>query len=108
MRWGVETSTMEARMRVLQICVVGVAAAYLALSYSQAATGYPQAASFLMAILAATLTVGVAIAVGLHAWPDDAGIGRTLPAHGCHGCGREMVELHSAWVCPRCDRVSAR
>jgi hypothetical protein len=94
-------------MRVLQICVVGAAAAYLALSYSHTATGYPQAASFLVAILAATLTVGVASAVGLHAWPDDARIARKrrLPAHGCHGCGREMVEVHSAWVCGRCDRV---
>ena len=97
-------------MRVFQIAVTGTAVAYLALSYSQTATGYPQAASFLMAILAATLTVGVAIAVGLHAWPDDAGIsgGRTLPVHGCHGCGRPMVEVHSAWVCTRCDRVSGR
>ena len=102
-------STMEARMRILRVCVVGAAVAYLALSYSQTATGYPQAASFLMAILGAALTVGVAVAMGLNAWPDDAGIarGRSLP-HGCHGCGRPMVEMHSVWVCARCDRVSGR
>ncbi len=96
-------------MRVFQIAVTGSAIAYLALSYSQSATGYPQAASFLMAILAATLTVGVALSVGLHAWPEDAGITtrRTLPLHGCHGCGRAMAEIHSVWVCARCDRVSA-
>ena len=101
---------MEARMRVFQIAVTGSAVAYLALSYSQSATGYPQAASFLMAILAATLTVGVALSVGLNAWPEDAGITRTrnLPGHGCHGCGRPMVDVHSVWVCPRCDRVSGR
>ena len=99
---------MEARVRVIQICVVGAAAAYLALSYSQTATGYPQAATFLLAILAATLTVGVAVAVGLRAWPDDAGTtgNRGRDVHGCHGCGRPMVEVHAAWVCPRCDRVS--
>ena len=93
-------------MRVFQICVVGSALAYLALSYSQTATGYPQAATFLLAILAATLTVGVAVAVGFHAWPDDAGIARrrSLP-HSCHGCGRLMVEVHSVWLCGRCDRV---
>jgi uncharacterized paraquat-inducible protein A len=98
---------MEARMRVIRICLVGGAVAYLALSYSQTASGYPQAATFLFAILATTLTVGVAVSVGLNAWPDDAGITRVrnLPAHGCHGCGRPMIELHSAWVCGRCDRV---
>lgn len=97
-------------MRVFQIAVTGSAVAYLALSYSQSAAGYPQAASFLMAILAATLTVGVGLSVGLNAWPDDAGITRrrNLPVHGCHGCGRAMVEIHSVWVCPQCDRVSGR
>lgn len=96
-------------MRVLQIGAVGSALAYLSLSASQATTGYPQAAMFLLAILAATLTLGVATAVGLHAWPEEVGVvgGRHLPVHACHGCRRPMVELHSAWVCGHCDRVGS-
>jgi hypothetical protein len=95
-------------MRILQIGAVGAALSYLALSFSQSGTGYPQAAAFLLAIFAATMTVGIALAVACGAWPDDAGaagLPRNLPAHSCHGCGRPMVDVHSAWVCGRCDRA---
>lgn len=94
-------------MRVFQIGAVGTAFAYVAFSYSQAASGFPQATAFMLAILVTTLTVGIATGAGLHAWPDDFGItgGRPIPVHGCHGCGRPMVEIHSAWMCGRCDRV---
>jgi len=95
-------------MRILQIGAVGSALSYLALSFSQSGTGYPQAAAFVLAILAGTMTVGIALAVGFGAWPDDAAavrLPRQLPAHACHGCGRPMVDVHSAWVCGRCDRA---
>jgi len=94
-------------MRVFQTTTVGAALAYLALSYSHAARGYPQGASFLLAILVATVTVGIVTAIGLHAWPEEPGAVKLtdLPPHGCHGCGGPMVEVHTAWVCGRCDRV---
>lgn len=86
----------------------GTALAYLAFSYSQNAPGLPQATAFMLAILVATLTVGIAAAAALHALPEDVGIthGRPISVHGGHGCGQPMVEIHSAWVCERCDRVS--
>lgn len=94
-------------MRVFQTSTVGTALAYLALSFSHTARGYPQGASFLLAILIATITVGIATAIGFHSWPAEDGMVnlRHLPPHGCHGCGGSMVEVHSAWVCGRCDRV---
>jgi hypothetical protein len=94
-------------MRIMEISTVGAAAAYLALSYSQTGSGYPQAAAFLLAVFVATLTVGVAVAVGSHAWPEDGGFVVTGPRwlHRCHGCGHRMHQMHAAWVCPRCDRA---
>ena len=97
-------------MRVIEIFVVGTAAAYLALSYSSSGSGYLQAASFLVALTVATLTVGCALAIGLHAWPDDAGLAVAGPRflHRCHECGRRMRRERSAWVCLRCDRSPLR
>ncbi|MGI9647028.1 MAG: hypothetical protein ACR2OI_00770 [Acidimicrobiia bacterium] len=94
-------------MRVFQTSAVGAALAYLALSFSQTARGFPQGASYLMAIVVATLTIGIAMAIGVHAWPEEDGTVKlqNLPAHSCHGCGSRMVEVRSAWVCGRCDRV---
>ena len=95
-------------MRVLEISVVGAAAAYLSLSFSQSGTGYAQAAAFLFAILVGTVTAGLAIAVVSHSWPDDAGAVRIGPAetHRCHVCGRRMVSTGTVWLCRRCDRGS--
>lgn len=94
-------------MRIIEICVVGAATAYLALSYSQTGSGYPQAAAFVLAIFVATVTVGLATSVGTHAWPEDAGFAVAGPRrlHRCHGCGHRMRQERSAWMCPRCDRV---
>ena len=94
-------------MRIFQTSAVGAALAYLALSFSHTARGYPQGASFLLAIAVATLTIGIVVSIGVHAWPDDGGAVslKDLPAHSCHGCGRPMVDIRSAWVCGNCDRV---
>jgi hypothetical protein len=94
-------------MRVFQTSTVGAALAYLALSFSHATRGLPQGASYLMAIAVATLTIGIALAIGVHAWPEPSADLRlrNLPAHSCHACGSRMVEVRSAWVCGRCDRV---
>lgn len=94
-------------MRVFQTATVGAALAYLALSFSHANRGLPQGASYLMAIAVATLTIGIVLAIGVHAWPDQNGVAKleNLPAHSCHSCGSRMVEVRSAWVCGRCDRV---
>jgi ribosomal protein L37AE/L43A len=59
----------------------------------------------MLAILVATLTVGLGAAAGLHALPNINGSGRSRSVHDCQGCGRLMVEIHSVWVCARCDRV---
>lgn len=93
-------------MRVIEICTVGAAAAYLAFSYSSAGSGFLHAASFLIAACVTVLTVGCAIAVGSHAWPEDAAVVFAGPRilHLCHECGRRMRRERSAWVCQRCDR----
>ncbi|NNC93402.1 MAG: hypothetical protein HKN80_13015 [Acidimicrobiia bacterium] len=93
-------------MRVVKISAVGTAFAYLTFSYSQAASGFPQASAFMMAILLATLTVGLAVAAGSHTLPEDIGAYQgSRSGHPCHGCGSPMVEVHSVWVCGRCDRM---
>lgn len=94
-------------MRFFEISAVGSALCYLALTFSQASTGYPQAGAFLLAILIGTLTVGIGAAIAFDVWPDDVATVRAgrLPAHACRGCGRPMVEVHTAWVCGRCDRA---
>jgi hypothetical protein len=94
-------------MRVIEVCTVGAAAAYVAFGYSSTGSGYPQAAAFLFAIFVATVTVGLAVSIGSHSWPDDAGFVLAGPRwlHRCHGCGHRMHQMRSAWICRRCDRA---
>lgn len=94
-------------MRIFEVGTVGAALAYLALSFSQSGSGYPQAAAFLASLLIAAVTIGVAISLGTHAWPEPPQAAFANRVHRCHGCGHRMRQVRNAWVCIRCDRAPA-
>ena len=98
-------------VRVVLCIVHGAALSLGAYMVSRLAAGLVGAAAFVLVFCFAALTAGCAIAIAADPWLDrprrPAERRRTrdgTPAVVCHGCGRPMVPLRSAWVCEVCDR----
>ena len=103
-------------MRVVLIGLAGIAASCAFYGLSHLANGLVGAILYMLALLIAPASIGVAIATAINrhldppvAWTPR---GSLLPpgseSHRCGGCGSPMMAMNFAWVCSACDLVPAR
>ena len=110
---------MGTTVRVLVIALIGGVASGVALAASRISTGYTEAASFMLFIFFAVVTVGLAVSLGVNSLPDR--VRKPLPAGElrrrrrwlrggevtvCGSCRRPMNQLETIWVCGVCDLVA--
>ena len=91
-------------MRAILIAVVGGAAALGALSVGLLNDGPIGAASFLLSIFLATVTVGITLAVVTERLANRQR--RSRPGN-CSVCRTSMHQYGNIWVCPACDLAPA-
>ena len=107
-------------MRVTLMAIAGTAAAIAVFAISRISGGFLGAASFLLAIFIAAVTVGLAIAAVVNAWSGPPGwllpsavsqirtTRRRLPIEAdvlCGSCQQPMTQIDFIWVCTACDLV---
>lgn len=94
--------------RGLLIAIHGTAAALIAFGVHRASAGMVAAASFMLALFLAVVTIGCIIAAAMERRETRwyrAGR-RKRDATTCGSCGQSMQERGSIRACPRCDRIS--
>ncbi len=103
-------------MRAALIVVIGSSIAFVSFGLSQTTEGFLSAALFLLAIVLAPVTAGLAIAEAtnepvrsgvLFHWLGARGLRRVHVAElaQCGGCGSSRIVMESVWVCTRCDHA---
>lgn len=100
----------RADMRLKPIVVVvltGASISLLLFGVSTRSTGAPQAAAFMLALLAAALTAGLAIARTLEPWLGSSTADRRTPGV-CSTCHQAMEDTEGIWLCSRCDTSPGR
>jgi len=92
--------------RPVVIAIHGGAVAVIAVEINRLSDGITAAGAFMMAIFAGAVTVGLFFATCLEC-VDSIRMPKRVPSRGakCGSCRRKMVDLHSIWVCPICDRI---
>jgi hypothetical protein len=105
----------EVAMRVVLIGLAGIAASSAIYGLSHLADGFLGASAYVVALLLAPISIGIAIAMAINErldppigpmtngrrWSEQAEL------HRC-GCGSPMIAMNSAWVCSVCDLTPAR
>ena len=92
--------------RPLVIAIHGGAVAAIALEVNRLSDGITAAGAFMMAIFAGAVTVGLVFAACVEC-ADSMRVPRRTSSRAakCGACRRRMVDLHSIWICPTCDRI---
>jgi hypothetical protein len=92
--------------RPLVIAIHGGAVAAIALEINRLSNGITAAGAFMVAIFAGAVTVGLVFAACVEP-ADSMRLPRRTSSRGakCGACRRQMVDLHSIWICPTCDRI---
>ncbi len=87
-------------MGTLHIIVGGGSAFLILLAFSRAVGGSIGALVLFLAIVVATLTVGLGAAIGVTNWQQ-----RRAAELACSSCHREMTQLGDYRVCANCDQI---
>lgn len=95
---------MPSTMRAILIAIVGGTAALGALSVSWMNNGSLGAASFVLAIFLATVTLGATLAVATESLGNRP---RKSKPGSCGVCRSSMHQFDTIWVCPACDLAPA-
>lgn len=92
--------------RPVVIAIHGGAVAVVALEINRLGDGITAAGAFMVAIFAGAVTVGLVLATCVER-ADSIRVPRRASSRGskCGACRRQMVDLHSIWICPTCDRI---
>lgn len=92
--------------RPLVIAIHGGAVAVIALEINRLSGGITAAGAFMVAIFAGAVTVGLVLATWVER-ADSIRVPRRTSSRAalCGSCRRRMVDLHSIWICPTCDRI---
>jgi len=103
-------------MRVVLIGLAGIAASFALYGFSQLADGLVGVSLYMLALLVAPVSIGVAIATAINRRLDPpvaltsrrGSVPPESESHRCGGCGSPMLAMNSAWVCSACDLAPAR
>ncbi len=103
-------------MRVFLASLAGIAASSALYGFSHMVDGFTAAVLYMIALLIAPVSIGIAIAAEINRRLDPPvtrkSRDRSLPEpsewHRCGGCGSPMMAMDFAWVCRACDMAPAR
>lgn len=114
--------------RVALIGIVGGAVSIAALALARTSSGFVEAGSFLAAVFIVPVTIGLAIAAGVHGVEEwraavpaaNADVASSVRTRRrwmrreslrprtvrCSTCGERMTRLQLIWICGLCDSIA--
>jgi len=116
------TPAGRCEMQAIRIGVIGGFASVAAFALSRLNDGMLGAVGYMLALFIPLVTLGAVAALAVDAWngrlearrdfdSDDTAVRRSrslLSRRVCKSCSARMTQIHSLWVCDRCDRVVVR